>query len=597
MACFISTFANGGDYGDLRELIRYSSKTHFSTPYYEKRAEWLERRAALREKILVAAGLWPLEERPPVQARRFERSVKGRYAVEKVQIESLPGFLVGGNLYLPLNRQGPRPAVLVAHGHWKHGRLHDAQDYSVPALCANLAARGFVVFAWDMVGYNDNRQLPHDFGGSPEEQAWAFTPLGLQLWNSIRALDFLEQIPEVDPRRIGMTGTSGGGTQTYLLAAVDERIRAAAPAGMVSSIFQGDDACEMAPGLRTGTSNVEITAMIAPRPLLLVAATGDWTRNTMNEELPSIRSIYALYGQSRGVSATLINAGHNCNRESREAIYSFFRRTLGRRSDDRSVPEAKDLPLPTHAELLIGCEYEQREKSKEVFAAWKQMSAARTARMGVNALSGRLATVLGIRWPERVSALPMGDRFLLSRQDSGERVPAVWLNPPGEKTTSVTLDIVPEGLRCEYCRAAAHESGASGDARLLVEVFHSSRPPVRSYDLERLTFHRSEDAERAQDILTAAAYAARFAGGAPIRLSCSGNARAWCLLAAAAAPSSVQFNFGESLLSLKEDELYRTLAVPGLQWAGGIHALRASAAAHLPIPESEAMVTGGSPLQ
>jgi hypothetical protein len=95
-----------------------------------------------------------------------------------------------------------------------------------------------VAFGYDMVGYNDTLQTEHRFT-SPTYQLWSFTPLGLQLWNSIRALDFVESLPEVDGQRLAVTGASGGGTQTFLLAAVDDRVHAAAPVNMVSFIMQG----------------------------------------------------------------------------------------------------------------------------------------------------------------------------------------------------------------------------------------------------------------------------------------------------------------------------------------------------------------------
>src|SRR5690242_10887303 len=131
-----------------------------------------------------------------------------------------------------------------------------------------------------MVGYNDTKQTSHGFGGKSED-LWRFLPLGLQLWNSIRVTDFLEALPDVDASKIAATGASGGGTQTFLLTAVDDRIAVSAPVNMISAIMQGGDACENMPGLRIGTFNVEIGAMMAPRPMLMVSATGDWTKNTL----------------------------------------------------------------------------------------------------------------------------------------------------------------------------------------------------------------------------------------------------------------------------------------------------------------------------
>ena len=153
-----------------------------------------------------------------------------------------------------------------------------------------------------MVGYNDTIQTPHVFGDA-REQLWGFGPLGLQLWNSIRALDFLAGLPDVDAARLGATGASGGATQIFLLTAVDDRIKAAVPVNMISAIMQGGSPCENAPGLRFDTFNVEFGSMIAPRPLLMISASGDWTRNNLKEEVPAVRKIYDLYDAAAQMEA------------------------------------------------------------------------------------------------------------------------------------------------------------------------------------------------------------------------------------------------------------------------------------------------------
>ncbi|MCP5114302.1 MAG: hypothetical protein GY953_26020, partial [bacterium] len=208
----------------------------------------------------------------------------------KVYLETLPGYYLAGNLYRPTVRNGRHPAVLKPHGHWAYGRLEHQPLNSTLTLGSNLARQGFVVFAYDRVGYTDTVQTPHKFDGKPE-QLWMFHPLGLQTWNSIRALDFLESLPDVDPKRLSITGASGGGTQTFVLAALDDRIQASAPVNMVSAIMQGGCVCENAPGLRVGTFNVEFAAMMAPRPMLVVASTQDWTQNVPREEYPDIKKI------------------------------------------------------------------------------------------------------------------------------------------------------------------------------------------------------------------------------------------------------------------------------------------------------------------
>ena len=178
--------------------------------------------------------------------------------------ESLPGFFVTGNLYRPIG-DGPFPAVLSPHGHWTYGRLENTPTTSGPARAIGLARQGFVVFTYDMVGYNDSQQLPHTFGGR-REHLWGLSLAGLQLWNGIRALDFLETLPYVRRDALAATGESGGGTQTFLLAAVDSRVKVAVPVNMISLHMQGGCLCENPPGLRLDTTNVEIAATIAPRP-------------------------------------------------------------------------------------------------------------------------------------------------------------------------------------------------------------------------------------------------------------------------------------------------------------------------------------------
>ena len=253
------------------------------------------------------------------------------YTVEKVLLETYPGFYLGGNLYRPLGKQGPFPAIVTPHGHWAYGRLENTPQVSVPARCINLARQGFVVFSYDMVGYNDTNQFPHgDSGphlGGPREDLWSINTMGLQLWDSIRAVDFVSSLQDVDASRIAATGASGGGTQTFLLMAVDDRIKAAAPVNMISAIMQGNG-CEEAPNLRVGAFNVMFGAMMAPRPLLMVSATGDWTRNTPKEEFPAVQGIYRLLDSAQNVESVQIDYSHNYNSDSREAVYTFFNARL-----------------------------------------------------------------------------------------------------------------------------------------------------------------------------------------------------------------------------------------------------------------------------
>ena len=299
----------------------------YAPPKFTSRAAWSIRAAHIKELVLASAGLLPMPERTPLGANVFGELKRADYIVSKVYFESLPGFFVTGNLYRPVGN-GPFPAILSPHGHWAYGRLENSATASVPGRAINLARQGFVVFTYDMIGYNDSWQLEHRTFGGSREKLWGLSIAGLQLWNGIRALDFLESLPYVQRDRIGATGASGGGTQVFLLAAVDQRVAVAAPVNMISLHMQGGCLCENQPGLRLETNNVEIAATIAPRPLLMVSATGDWTSNTLEREYPAVRALYGLQGVPDRVHALRFEAPHNYNRESREAVYSWMARWL-----------------------------------------------------------------------------------------------------------------------------------------------------------------------------------------------------------------------------------------------------------------------------
>jgi len=229
VACFLigsvaGQSSSGSDHR-LNEVRTTNSTVNLRT--YSSKDEWLARADQLRHQILVSAGLWPEPPKPDLGAHIFGLTDHGTYTIEKVYSESLRGHYVTGSLYRPKNVNGRAPAVLCPHGHWTYGRLENTPTHSGPLRPANLAQQGYIAFAFDMVGYNDSTAISHRFGG-PREALWGLGLLGLQLWNAIRSVDFLVSLADVDPNRIACTGESGGGTQTFLLVAVDDRVRFAA---------------------------------------------------------------------------------------------------------------------------------------------------------------------------------------------------------------------------------------------------------------------------------------------------------------------------------------------------------------------------------
>lgn len=545
---------------DARNINLPNTDTHFTARTYHSLQEWQARREVLRRQILSAAGLFPMFPKTDLHPQVFGRVRHPGYTIEKVLLETMPGYYLGGNLYRPTKPAPPGgyPAVVSPHGHWDYGRLENTAICSVPARAITLATQGYVVLTIDMVGYNDTIQTPHDFGTKPEEQLWSFGSLGLQLWNAIRAVDFLESLEGVNPHKIGATGASGGGTQTFLLGAVDDRIQFSAPANMVSLTMQGGGICENAPNLRLDTNNVEFAAMMAPRPMLVAGATGDWTRNMKTEEYPAIRAIYDLYGKGDQVEYFFQQAPHNYNQANREAMYAFFgKHVLG--IDDPGQLKEKTVHPDKPQDMLALFNRKQPENAisyDQLFGEWMSM-----AKQQKGQERERLAAALAADWPEVVTMQPDGDRILLGRPGKGDRIPAIWVNgknPP-------MLLVHPDGAEAARKTPEAEKAIREGRALLMIDAFQTGlavAPRDRSVRMF-LTFNKSDDANRVQDILTALAWLK----SAEKTLVGVGQARAWCLYAAAAAPVKVKLDQGAVTDA-------RDFFVPGIERAGGLEAAR-----------------------
>ena len=285
------------------------------------------------------------------------------YTVEKVYFESFPGHFVTGNLYRPKGRSGKLPAVLCPYGHWNNGRFmeegvkqvrkqitegaerfEDGGRHPLQARCVQLARMGCIVFHYDMEGYADSRQISIDVAhhltkrrpemDTPEH--WGLfsvqsgiarlqNVMGIQTYNSIRALDWLHTLPDVDRDRIAVSRREAAAARKRFCWRRSIRgVKVAVPAVMVSTAMQGGCTCENCCYLRVGTGNIELAGLIAPRPLCCLAA-DDWTHEIMTKGLPELKKLYGLYGAKDDVMAkALLQFPHNYNYVSRAVMYPWI---------------------------------------------------------------------------------------------------------------------------------------------------------------------------------------------------------------------------------------------------------------------------------
>ncbi|MBI2842657.1 MAG: acetylxylan esterase [Armatimonadetes bacterium] len=661
--CLSASGLQVGTVCDRRYQVARDMNTLFDVTYlsakYNRLKDWKSRATEVRQEVLCAAGLVPMPEKTPLEAKVFGKIDRDDYTIEKVYFQSYPGLFVTGNLYRPRQTQdsayGPFPGVLCPHGHG--GRFANDDLVSTPGLCINLAKQGYVAFSYDMIGFGDGWQIIHStypnwFYGNAEEMThggtvdlsndvigfrrdqllWGVSVGGLQLWDSIRSLDFLQSLPYVDKDRIACTGHSGGGTQTYLLTAVDDRILVSAPVSMLSARMQGGCLCENLPNLRIDTNNVEIGALMAPRPTLLVSATGDWTKEVPKIEYPAIRHIYKLFDAEDKVSCHLVDAEHNYNKESREVVYSWLGRWLPKKPLSQPVREQKflvekidDLRVFPNKQAPKGA-LDKDALARQLVAAAKSQLEANRPRDGQtldrfrqiyspvlrNALSitvspdteaeargqevrnGYIISKLVLRDRARGAEIPA---LLVSPADNGQEEAVLMVNEKGkqgcldsvEDFPSPIVDaLVKSGRRVLLidCFGTGEHIAPQGLARTNLQTSKEEMAPYSWFD----TYNRSDTAERVYDILAALNYLEHIDGARSVSLVGSGKAGLWCLLTRPFDPHISRTVSDVAGFDTSSDEAFiKDLYVPCLRRAGDLRtAIAVSAPTKLFIHNTQA---------
>lgn len=587
----------------------------FPARYYNSLEEWEARRVELRKRILLSAGLSLEPERPHNPAKIFDVTEYEDFSVAKVMLETYPGFYVTGNLFRPLGKKGPFPAILNPHGHWDRGRCEQSDITNIPTRCANFAKMGFVAMSFDMLGYEDSRQVSHGYGVGAKFERYCANSLGVQIYNSLCCVDFLSDLPDVDADRIGCTGCSGGGTQTFLLTAIDDRIKVAAPINMVSTYMQGGCACENAPLLRVGTYNLDLAALAAPRPLFLAGSTGDWTSLLNEVDYPVIRAIYQLYDKGYLLESFYQTADHNYNQKTRKRIYPFFaRHLLGQEmaweEQPLSFPDEvlriyRDDEFPTEGLVGSNALFEAvRDTRKQwVKEAWEKDAKAaadrsrealslmvgvtdapvveRPAGENAKAILSREATQTTLKFDYRfqnVAGISVRKSFIGTEKD-GERIPYVLLQKEGTVPESAVFVCHPEGKWAAVDALLKEHPNCLEEGLAIVAV-----DPFLTGDFQRpgyrtgrnapsahffTTFEYTDTACRVHDY----ALALRFTGSlgfSHIEVTGYGTAAVEAAIAMVFAPANAAFTAQLPALSEDDPIWEKELSLPGLGVIGGL---------------------------
>lgn len=284
---------------------------------YHDQKSWEQRKALLRPELYKALELSPLPAKPNSKPIITPKRTYDGYSVENIALEILPGLYINGSLYKPLKIKGKIPVILSPDGHWAKQRYRaDCQ-----LRCATLARMGAMAYSYDLFAWGESLL---QFKSEDHRRSLSQT---IQTLGAIRILDYVLSLKETDPARVGISGGSGGGSHTVLMAALDDRIKLSAPVVAVSSYFYGGCPCESGMPIHFcggGTDNVELAAMAAPNPQLLISDGKDWTAHMPEHDFPYLQKIYGYYGKKDFVeNVHLPKEGHDYGPSKRNALYYF----------------------------------------------------------------------------------------------------------------------------------------------------------------------------------------------------------------------------------------------------------------------------------
>lgn len=469
---------------------------HFSTLAFEQLQErrekiasletvqdWQQRQEELKDKFAKVLG--PFPDKTPLRPQVTKKIEKTNFTVEHIVYESQPGFYVTSSLYLPKGKRGKLPAIIYCSGHAPEGYRSDTYQHVI----LNLVNKGFAVFAFDPVGQGERLEYPAEeagksiLGGPTKEHSYpgaqAFisgrSQAWFMIWDGIRAVDYLLTRKEIDPQRIGITGRSGGGTQASYIAAVDERIYAAAPENYITS-FQRlietngpqDAEQNFLHGIAEGLDHADLLAVRAPKPAMMITTTRDiFNIQGARETFKEVAGIYEAYDKADNFSMVEDDAAHASTLKNREAMYRFFQEHLGLPGNPK---DEETIPLtPKELQVTPTGQAASAYQGETVFSLNQKMSASSPISTDRKDSKNKAEVISGYRSPSEAAEPVMTGRL----QREGYVVEKYFIKGEGDYIIPYLL-AVPDKSNGQaviylYEDGKAAEAGAGGEIEALVE--------------------------------------------------------------------------------------------------------------------------------
>ncbi|MEN8116204.1 MAG: acetylxylan esterase [Bacteroidota bacterium] len=465
------------------EAYRLLDKRTNKIATIEGKEQWLAYRENLRDKMFSSLDKF---EKTPLNARITGTIERESYTVEKILFESHPGFFVTGCLFIPKERQEPAPAVIYCSGHTE--LAFRSETYQNVIL--NLVAKGFIVFGLDPIGqgerlqYLDTETGKSKIGGPTKEHTFAgvqtlFTGTSLTdyfIWDGVRTVDYLLTRKEADPKRIGITGRSGGGTQSAMIAAYDQRIFAAAPECYITNFKRllqsiGPQDAEQNPfnAIKLGFDHPDFFHLRAPKPSIIITTTHDFfSQQGARETFKEVQKSYEAFGSLGNIQMVESFGKHESTKQNREALYAFFQHHLNNPGNSSEI-ETK-LFQPEELWVTQTGQIQSSFKGKTTFQLNQKYSTK--TKLPPERMKEKIRKLSGIKFDMRLTsavytgkivaetfdiekyflendkneyALPV---LMLKKQNTNSEKYLVWLNSEGKKyilNSGLAKEFIKEG--------------------------------------------------------------------------------------------------------------------------------------------------------